>query len=677
MFKKMIEKENPFIKDFSEFASFEGKGADSNYKVCVDFGFQYLGEFFERYERESINPMGIVKGIACSDVDVSKHQIYEGQLDKFKKEVDKLIEDESSFLDKLCYCIFLQKFGYKKDSKTILDSIIESLKIDSDFLALTLAINGKNLCVEEEDKDIIRELLNKEDIGVDALCYIKKCSTKTNYLEEHTELPALKFICETYDLKKRYIEDSNKLKFFKELKKIGTRKLEYDAVKDFINLSKQDFYFISLKISYEINSAITLYRTNEYLSNCIQDSIDVNSKSYIYFPKMQIKLGKDCFASKIIQLGRVDFNNVNSEYFDEFKEVYLLNGKTIKYKSFKNIASDQKFMKYFSDLDNEENGIFKNNFALAVIKNNEDKDINDFYFSNIIDPLNIKLFDKLALIERGYLDINSFMEEVVSEDTESRKKLNFAEKGGIYNYNIRYKDIYSEDLYIYNLKDTAFSLLKYFLENDIVFNFDFGANWINIFVKDVYKVVLNNKEYFFNSENAKENVSLVLDFIFMYDTRAYLKTLIEFYKDDFLNKYLDISEDEIKAICEECLNGDMEDNGLLNEIKSIYFKDKERELFDCKQNFDKFLNSNWIYAYADYDYYLNKMREKLDKCDSEDRNEFREYVIEQMSKTNETYIKYMSSKILSRLIEKELIEKEDAMQIVEKLIDSLVLERVY
>lgn len=673
MFRKLVEGDNKFVKGFVKFVYNEEKDINGEYAVCRDSGLQYLGEFFERYERESLNPINIMKGIACGNVDLPEHSIYDGQLEYFMDKVDYLMKHNDVFLDKLCYVIFLQKVGYKDKSKENLEKILDSLKLDLDFLTLTMALGYGSLKIEEETKNKLIELLDYDNLDLDVLSFIKGCALRELRLDTITPLVALKDIEKIYKLKAKNIHDSKKLKFYKSLKKIGTRKLSFEDVEEFIGLNEHDFYFVSLKISNEINEGLVLYRTNEFLADLIQQNINVNSKTYPYLCKIEISTDKSNYWKKKIALNNIDFNFVTSDYYYEFMEACLLMQTPLKYESYKDLVLRSSFLEYFKNLNYTDYRAIKNNIIMNVIANCSDKNINDFYFSCIVSLKDISLFDKFILVEKGYLDFVDFVErDLVSVSDMGVREISLIKKD-VYGMNCGYKAIYKEEMSKFNLKYVAFELLKYIVQNDIKIQTHGNTTWMVDFVKDIYEVSLYNLlELDECKDSLSDYLSIILDYILMYDSGSYLRTLISLYKDEKLSKYLDISDEEIKMLCKESLNFTINDANLLNKIKSIVFDEKEVCLYECKSNFDSFLASDWYHCYSSNNHWLDALSRSFNKGNDDCKAKVREYIKEKMIENEKPNIKYLSFRILSDLTSKNIIEKEDALYILSYYLDEII-----
>lgn len=671
MFRKMIEEKNDFVKKFVKFVCLEDKDYGEEYLVCRNTGLQYLGEFLERFEREAINPIDIIKSISCVRGELKDHQIYDGQLDYFKGKLDLLMEENDLFLDKLCYVIFLQKLGYSEESNVRLNNLLDSVKFDLNFLDLTAAINYGSLVLEEECKNKIYEILNNCNLDLDCLPLIKECAEGEAFFKKATSLPVLALMEKTYELKAKCIKDSKRLKFFKSLKKIGTRKLEFEDIEEFTEMTKQDFYFISLKISYEINEGVVFFRTNEHLANLIESSLSVNTKTYPYLCQIKVSTDRNSYFKKHISLDNLNFNETEPEYYLEFAKAYFLNKSPIKYDLYKDIVTKDSFLNFFKELDYNEYKKFKNKIILNVIAQNDDKAINDFYFNNIDNLEDISVNNKLILTEKGYIDFVEFIEHSLIETTALGEKEICFVLNSDYWYSPKYKGIYNGQLEKYNLKYTAFNFLKYMMENSINITAVTSVPWMLEFSRDIYKVSFRNILDLSKDENEiKSNLDLVLDYIFMHDTGNYVKHIIKLYKDEAFSKYIDISEEEMKLICEECLNSSIEDYSLMSEIKSIVFDNKEVYLYECKTHVDKILDSgDWTYSYSNNGYFFDKLYYSFNKGNEECKSEIRDYIKEKMINTEMDSIRNMSVKILSCLIEKNIINKKDALEIVSSYLD--------
>lgn len=675
MFRKMIEENNEFVKRFTKFVCLEEKDSVNEYYICGRTGLQYLGEFFERYERESINPMDIVRGIACVSGDLKEHQMYDGQLDYFKGRIDSIMDSNEVFLDKLCYVIFLQKLGFEEESKLKLGNILESLKFDLDFLILTLAINYENLKMEDSFKDKIYEVLNNCNLDLDCLSLIKECTKGEAYLKKASALIALKVLEGTYEVKSKNIKDSKRLKFLKNLKKIGTRKLEYEDVEDFVTINKQDFYFICLKVSYEINENLVLYRTNEYLVELIEKSLDFNTKSYPYLYQIEVSRDKSSYWKRKIRLYNLDFNSIEPEYYSEFVKMYFLLSESIEYNFYEKLVSKESFLEFFKELDYDKYKEFKNTVALSVIASSEDKSLNDFYFSNI-EGLSeddnfedISITDRFILIEKGYLDfLNCIESALIKTNDSTQKEMDFVLNEDY--ITLKYKGTYKNQLDKYNLKHTAFAFLNYIMKNNVKIVSISSINWIRNFVRDIYSVSLKNIfDLVKDEEDIKSNLNLILDYVFMYKTDDYVKCIVSLYKDDILNKYLNISEDEIKIICDECLNSKICDTQLMKDVKSILFDSKDNYLYECKAKFDRILEIDWSNPYSGCEHSILDLFYSFDKGNDEYKSEIRNYIKEAFFKTKTESVKNTSVKMLRGLINKDIIRKEDALEIISVYLD--------
>lgn len=669
MFRKFVEDRNDFVKKFVKFVCCEEKDSGTDYSICQTTGFQYLGEFFERYERENINPMDIIKGIACICGDLNGHQIYDGQLEYFKEKTDCLMSDNDVFLENLCYIIFLQKLGYEEESMAKLNDILEDMNFGFDFLTLTLAVYCGNLKLDESYKVKVYEVLNNCNLNLDCLSLAMECSKSESFLKKPSVLPGISVIEKTYELKSKNIKNSNKLKFLKNLKKIGTRKLEFEDVKEFVEIKEQDFYFISLKVSYEINDGLVLYRTNEHLANLIEDSINVNTKTYPYLCQIEVTTDKNAYWKKKIGLRNLDFNATEPEYYAEFVKMNQLN-YSIKYDSYKELVVRKSFFEFFKNLKYDDYKKFKNKIAMEVVALNEDKSVNDFYVSNIENFDDMSIVDKFILVEKGYLDFVSFIEsDLLNVNELGETEISFLLEAEHW-FAPRYKVIYSGELEKYNLKNVAFSFLKYMMKHNVKVSGVNSASWIREFFIDVYFVSFENVLDLSKSEDdIKNNLELILNYIFMYDTNSYIRYVVKAYLNDSLNKYLDISEEEMKLFCEECLNSKMQDYNLMGNIKSIMFDSKEGYLYECKSRIDNFLSVDWTYSYASNNYVLDALVSSFDKGDEESKSEIRKYIKESFIKTEVTSIKNMSVRILKLLVDKNIVKKEDAMDIISSYLD--------
>lgn len=671
MFRKMIEGKNDFVRGFIKFVCLEDKDAGTEYLVCRNTGLQYLGEFFERFERESINPMDIVKGVSCIKGELKDHQIYEGQLEYFKGKVDLLMEESDLFLDKLCYAIFLQKVGYNEESNVRLNSLLDSVKFDLNFLDLTAAISYGSLMLEEDLKNKIYEILNNCNLDLDCLPLIEDCAKGEAFFKEATSLPVLTVIDKVYELKAKYIKDSKRLKFLKGLKKIGSRKLEFEEVEDFTEMTKQDFYFASLKVSYEINEGVIFYRTNEHLANLIEASLGVNTKTYPYLCQIKVTTDRNSYFKKHISLDKLNFNEMEPEYYLEFAKAYFLNKSPIKYDLYKEAIVKESFLNFFKELDYEEYSKFKNKVILNVIAQNDDKTINDFYFNSIGNLEDIGIIDKFILTEKGYIDFVDCIEQGLIETMPSGERVIAFTKNGESSYFVNYKDVYESQLEKYNLKYTAFNFLKYTLENNVAILSTNSAPWIVEFIRDIYRVSLKNiLDLSKDEDETKSNLDLILDYIFMNDTGKYVAYVVKMYKDDILSKYVDISEDEMKLICQECLNSNIEDYKLMSEIKSIVFDNKEGYLYECKTHVDNLIQSaDWTYSHSNNKHFFYSLYDSYSKGDEDCKLEVKKYIKEKMIETKISSVKNMSVKILSGLIEKNIIDKKDAIEIINSYLD--------
>lgn len=660
MFRKLIISKNNNIEDFVKFFYKESEVEPCEYSICRKTGLSYLGEFFERYERESINPLDIVHGIACGTTELPEHQIYQGQLEGFLERLELIMNSNNDFLDKLTYIIFLKKLGFEDKSQFLLQTMIDNLELDLNFLALTLSIASGNLDIDDDMRSSIVNLLNDKQLNLDCLSVADSLNEKIYSLDSTTELVGLRYIEKAYSLKAKDIKDTNRFKFYKSLKKIGTKSLVFDDVKEFINLSEQEFYFVSIKIANETYvKGYGLYSANEHLLKLLEPSIDVNSKLYPYLVFLGVPTAKEWKES--VKISKLDFNNIKKEYYEEFAKVYTKN-KTISYEKYKNLVDKEEFIEFICSLDYESYKHFKNNISLKVIAFSNDKEICDKYFTNFKNLDDIGVNETFILIDKGYVNLKEFIEEsVVGVNGFNLKYINLYY--GINGSNNRKLSSYTKVISNYNLENIAMDLVYYFLENEVRVEYvTYGG--LSAFIDDIYNIALK-KCYKTKDKNLKaEYLRKIDDFVFMYDSPKYVGFLIDMYKDEDMNAILEISEDEIKEICKRTM-AYVKQSPLEDKIKEILLSETEFFVDECKKAFDAYIEVDWNFLNYDYNHLFDIFIECFKKCDKSQIEEVVDYIKMQMINTKKEDFKRSAVKHLERFVNNEVLEKSDALEILE------------
>lgn len=676
MFKKMVAKE---LSTEAILASiFYKKDGTSSLRGVQLYGLSYLGEYLERYERANISPLEIIRAIASEPMSLPEYQIYDGQLEGFISEVEPFLENDIFFINKLCYGIFLYKLGKLEESSIYIKNLIIDIDLDENFNLLTLSLASGNIPCNDDIRNIVIEKLNTKSINIDFERLIDlSIDEGLNY---PTGVSALKFITKAYNLKEKDFEDKGKFNFYKELKNTGTKNANYENIINYMDISKQDYYFLCLKIAKEsysngstLNNALTIF------TEAIRENINVNSKHYIKFFKFERELikidgrsggwhysdyGKD--FSNLITLSKASFENVQKEYFKEALIAYCEAKNKISYDQVAMLFYRNDFIEFLESIDDEQWNDTINNLALDVLAMCSDKNINLRYFKILKNIELIPSYGQIIMLNRGFIDIVDFMEKFFVKQKKDADVIYFNLLENPTNTDFIRTQL-TNNLNKFELKYAAFKMAEYMIDNDVlisrkVYN---SHNLLTVICKNACDYALSIKG---DSDAKKEAIKIIDDFCYMYVSTLYADFIFKVYEDVDAREVLSLTAENIKEIATYALNCEyLVDNSLLEKIKELAFDETDYYLNECISKIDSFINN---YNYFTMENKLDDYNEFYKKGSDNLKARVRSILKEKLMTTNISVFKYQGFEFFKMLIDKELIRKNDLLSVISYYFDS-------
>lgn len=661
MFKKLVKNGGLKLDGFADF--FYKKNYNGYYEVCQDSGFEYFGEFLERYAQVDINPMAIVQAVACEPGALPSHQIYEGQLEGFISTMNELIMDDTDFLNNLCYGIFLYKVGYISECEKIIKDLISNNQLDENFLILTAAIGQSHFKIAKEIRDIIVDKLNKSSVSINVLDYVKSSINRNFGLTDITCLPALRVIYKAYNLKPKDFSEEYmyKLDQYKALRKIGTKTSEYLDIKDILSVSAQEYYFLALKVAREVYvDGSSLVMANECIVEKISKNIDANSEIYKYLSKIYIRYQSGSYLGTI-NLGNIVFDNIDESYFMNSVIAYSENLNKIEYENIRMLFISEEYISFLEGISKDE---MTNKIVIDVITNEDDKVIRDRYF-NMLKGLETSDFSykrKLILFDRGYIE-GDFISDAFIEEKDSKSMFVADKRCEKDNYGSSYISTIAWMFKEYNFNRTSYEMVNFFIDNNIqLSSCDSGEKNMISNIGSLACKYAENEIIDISKKN--EFIKKLEIYYYMYNSQEYYEFILSKYFEEDYKEALNITEEDINEIAKYILDKPYASGkDILVQIKNFLFSESDFSFNDFKIKFNFYIDS-WNDNRS-----RNAFRELLveyaGSMSLENKVRAREYAVEILLNIDGEGFRNVSMEYMQELLNMSLLTKLDCLSILE------------
>lgn len=556
------------------------------YSINDETGLNYFGEYLERHIQTNINIYEIMAAVAYRPLtNMEGYQIYDGQFELFEERVNEERTNNGSFELELLYAMFLQKLNKDNLANDVITGIVESLELDKKFLVFTLSIQEGYLKLGEQMRKIIVNKLNEGCFTIDVEGLSSKALDTFSSLQFKTELPVLKNIFKVYKLKKSDFKNNpEKLEAYKALRRFGTKDSDYDKCNCVLNLNKQNFYFLALKIANETYvEGASMVKANNALIEMLNANINPNSDLYMMLPKLRIRVSggyyTDVFSFKLI-----DFSYVEKEYFDNVIEMFGGYRQRIVFEQIANLTKREDFIQYLLDKKDSELAKCERKLVMKVIFESSDDDILNKYYEIIKNQKNLAADDIAILCNKGFTDMDTIFDSLFYKDD---------------NNNWHAMDTLGDMLNAcisHNLENVLVEILNKIVNDKTIIEQFFWRD--RVFINTIN--FLNDK--FINSECDQEIKKMVIeklnDFVFMYASGFYYKFILNNIDDEFFKDTLSISEVDIKTIGSYLLERDyikLSSSSVIEQIKKLVYDEQEIAFESCKKVIDSYVSDSIVY----------------------------------------------------------------------------------
>lgn len=652
MINTVLLKKNSVDKNFvwglSEFF-YAGAGVDARtYEVNRKTGLNYFGEYLERHEDRDVSIFDVMAAVCMKDMNYTfpEQQIFDGQYDLFIERVEQKREQGFDFELELLYSMFLSKMDKEKASKEVLKEFIDKMNLDNYFLVLCCLVRKEYVKLDQECKNIIVEKLKNNKISIDVNELMT--ATENNYWSFlfESEHANLKFIISILELTKSDFKDAPEVfENLKYLKKVGTRDSLYEKAKDILDIKEDEFYLLALKLaadSYAIGSA--LVKTNDYLINKLEDTITANNDWYCNLPKLNLRV-KGGTDNGQISLSKVDYSNIQDEYFGSMINAYGISYSRIAYNQIKDVCHKESFIEYMNSkkvsLSDDDKKLIMN-----VIEQDTDRTIVESFYEIIKECDRLRNNDICVFCSKKLVSAEYILDKIF-EDNDGKLSIEYDGRTII-------RACITSDV-----TEVLIEMIKRLNSNNVT---------LGLYVEDSLLSVLSflEKKCFsneFSDDFRKELLNVLYDFVFLYFSKNYKKFLLKYIDNEFVINALGIDEAELKNIAKYMLEKNNFDNDNVIKLKKIVLSDED--IF--KENL-KIKVNDYISYYADYNgrggvnknlvEFINNYHEK-----EIIRNHLRE-VVEEMGLGCNKDIEFMA--VIRLIMATELLTDDEVMELIKE-----------
>lgn len=577
MIKKLIYEQTRdvvWLSDLSEtFYKYENCPEDS-YSINNSTGLKYFGEYLERHVQTDITVAEIMAAVVIRNNEkFEKYTIYQGQLEMFLDRISKTKETEGSFEFNLLSLMFYSKFNLTERFNALLEEISNAFGDSDNFLLFTLAVQENFIECTTSVKQVALSFLKRHSFSVD----IEKIHNSAKWFDFSfhkfsTSLPAFKFLLSAYGLKKSDFKDCpEKFESYKELKKIGTKDSDFEACKSVLNFDAQSFYYIALKIAgetYRTKAAIS--KANDALVLKLEDSINVNSNIYWYFPDIVLYFNGD-ICSGLIELEKADYSVVEKEYYPSLIEAYT---KTENKRCFLEVLKRVDFLEYIRNNDSLKNSFILAKIAMNVIKHCDDDSIVNDYADLIRGNTFLDYSDIMFLCEKSLLDLSE-LDEILYDASKENSSLSSSRS-------LRWiLDCCSEK----KLSKTGLYFIEKVVKDNVIIG-DYSS--IENEVKRFIELIDDNIIKVAKDNNIKKQIFLLLEeFILLYVSSYYVEFLIMYADDDIFRATFNIDDESLKEIGEYLITKRyVKEDSIKEKVLKFIYSESEIIVNNCKKEID-------------------------------------------------------------------------------------------
>lgn len=576
MLRKFILKEgvnNRKVKELTDMVYKIGGLDIAEYDINRETELSYLGEYLERHEDRGLSVYEVMGGICnMPRLDLPEHDIFDGQIEMFISRVESRMEKDDSFELKLLFTMFLQKMKCEELFENQISDLLDNLSLNNDFLVFTLLCQREYLSITKAHRDIIVDKLKNQKIELDIKDLYVDVRIKSHYLNFSTENAGLKEIFNTYALKKSDFKRCPEIfDAYKALKKIGTRDSDYEVLKLIMDIDIQDFYFLALKIAAETYAdGAALVKTNLYLSEMLERSINVNSEEYAMFPLLNLRVNGG-YCNNVIKFRKVDFSTVKEQYFKQTLNICSLSSNKIEYSQLKGLLENEKFIAYLESMIPEYSSMVRC-FVINAMKTCEDNEVNKKLYDVIKDMNDMSYTDIGVLCSKNLLS-SDFVINLAFEKQDE---------------NLMIKNDTLDILGVLlnqGAIDVLVDVLDVMIKEDVAISLNFKAkNTIGNIVdclKDKYKKAPTG-------EKKKRLILIVNQLVYMYLSYRYYIFLIDNSNDEFFRECLEISDEDLKEIAKYLLNQPyISNSSFIDKLKEMAFDEEERLIQQFESRFKR------------------------------------------------------------------------------------------
>lgn len=558
----------------------------NTYSINEETGLNYFGEYLERHIQTPINIYEIMAAVASRPLNsMEGYQIYDGQFELFVERVNEERTNNGSFELELLYAMFLQKLNKDDLANDVIMNIANLLELDKDFLVFTLSIYDGYLKLDEAVRKIIVNKLNEGSFSIDVEGLSPMALSSYSSLRFETELPALKNIFKVYNLKKSEFKNNpEKLEAYKALRKIGTKDSDYDKCNCVLNLTKQNFYFLALKIANETYAEGTaMAKTNNALIEMLNANINPNSDLYTILPNLRIRVSGG-YSTDVFSFKLIDFSNIEKEYFDNVIKIFGGYKKRIVYEQIADLIKREDFIQYLSDKKDDELATHEKHLVMKVIFENSDDGILNKYYEIIKNQKNLAVNDIAILCDKGFTDLNTIFDNLFYSDSHG---------------NVYALDSLGDMLNVcisHNLENVVVEIMNKIVNDKITIE---QYYWRDRAFENTINF-LNDK--FIKSECDQEIKKMVIeklnDFVFIYASGLYYKFILNNIDDEMFKETLNISEVDIKAIGNYLLERDYivsASSTVVEKVKRLVYDEQDIAFESCKKIIDTYVSDSIRY----------------------------------------------------------------------------------
>lgn len=624
----------------------EGK----TYSINETTGLNYFGEYLERHIQTNLSIYDIMAAVSYrNDMKMDGYQIYDGQFELFVERVEAERKNNGSFKLDILYLMFLQKLNETKLFNEVITEFLSNLKLDREFLIFTAMIQNGYLKITDKIREKVIVLLNEEVFEIEFSDICIKAKTEYYSLQFKTEMYALKHIFKTYNLKKSEFKN-NLMKFeaYKALRKFGTKDTSYDNCNHVLNLDKQSFYFLALKVANETYvEGSSMVRANLALIDMLSENINPNSDLYVILPGLRLRVAGGYDTNQFV-FPDVDFSDIEKPYFKNAIKMYEQGRNGISFNQISNLIKREDFIEFISGNGNEDIDYEKKRVIIDVIKCSEDKEILEKYYNMIKNQSDLTVSELAVLCNKGFVPLDKIFDAIFYED--NGKLFARDVMGTMINTCINMR---------------LFNVLYLILEKVVSENVTIrGCYWRS----SIFSSAVRELEYYISVSNIendeKKNIFRVLnDFVYMYLSGDYYRFILNNINDELFKEVLNISEEDIKKIGNYLLERQYVVNSTIrSEIKKLIYDEQDVVFDNCKQSIDKFISET-----ISDGYYSSNKEIAVQLAALEDKSRVVDYYKNKIAKLNSDFdgnAVFMDS--IRVMLKLNLISEEEAVDIIKE-----------